>query len=199
MAYPLQSCLLQRGVILHFGLSKDWWSGCYPVDAVSAPSSILKGGPLIFPLSWDELHGIQKMNNGYSGRYVGAFPRPSILASCSGSSACPYCDCSYSFNGDGLGQSPGFRGGIRFRSMAGFLVAQRNNALVFLHALAQLAFAAGPGPCLGKLFTRPARQSSIPRRPLSRPASCPAVCCGNVPGPGRRSRVRSRQRPEWSG
>jgi len=74
VAYPLQSCLLQRGVILHFGLSKDWWPGCYPVDAVGDPSSILKGGPLIFPLSWDELHGIQKMNNGYSGRYVGAFP-----------------------------------------------------------------------------------------------------------------------------
>ena len=61
MAYPLQSCLLQRGVILHFGLSKDWWPGCYPVDAVGDPSSILKGGPLIFPLSCDELQRIQKM------------------------------------------------------------------------------------------------------------------------------------------
>ena len=38
------------------------------------------------------------------------------MASCSGSSDYAYCDCSYIFNGDGLDKSPGFRGGIQFRS-----------------------------------------------------------------------------------
>jgi len=111
VAYPLPSCLLQRGVILRFGLSRDWWPGRYPVDAFGL--RFLRSGPLIFPLSCDELQRIQKNENGYNDRHV---VRPSILASCTGSSDYAYCDGSYIFNGDGLDQSPGFRGGMQFRS-----------------------------------------------------------------------------------
>src|SRR5882762_3410015 len=81
-----------------------------------------------------------KNEYGYNDGHVG---RPSILASRSDSSDYAYCDCSCIFDGDGLGQSPGFREQYNSDPNAGFHVAQRNNALVFLHPhLAQLAFVA---------------------------------------------------------